>query len=207
MPRQSKEKMQIEASYQRLQEKKKRRAVQTVEPAGGLSFDMIRLFLKEGWGEIGERTADRWLEFNRIYFGGMLRPLPIFFTNTTPFGKRLAHCCGNEACQHIALNMPGKAGHLVADANTLLHEMVHQCLFERGVSPKHAHQPWRDEISRIHLQITGSPLTVSRQKVVKVKQPDGSRKSVRKMAEEGSLSQQQIARWPHDQSGIDLGQL
>jgi hypothetical protein len=210
MPRKSKEKMQIEASYNRMQEKRKARGGLTQEPAGGLTFGMIRLFLTEGWGEIGARTADRWLAFNNSYFAGALRPLPIFFTNTTPFGKRLAHCCGNERCRHIALNVPKSTGHgsygLIADANTILHEMVHQCLNERGVSPKHAHQPWREEIARIHLQITGESLSLGAQKVIKVKQPDGSRKSVRVMAEEGSLSQAQIARWPHN-LGIDLGAL
>lgn len=45
--------------------------------------------------------------------------------------------------------------HLVADRGVLLHEMVHQALSERGVSPKHADQPWRDEISRLHLILTG----------------------------------------------------
>ena len=76
---------------------------------------------------------------------------------------------------------------------------------------RHAHQPWRDEIMRLHLQITGQPIFAGRQKVIKIRGQDGKRKSVRVQDERGAdglqpIGQMEIGRWPHD-SGIDLGRL
>jgi hypothetical protein len=80
--------------------------------------------------------------------------------------------------------------------------MIHHALDQRGVSPQHADQPWRDEIVRLHFEITGERLDFGRSKVTKVRQPDGTRKSVR--VQDGSLGQADIARWPHA-CGIDPG--
>lgn len=179
------------------------------------TFANMRLFLKTGWADIGARTADKWLGFNQTYFGGVLLPVPMFFTNTTPFGRRVAHCCGNEECRHIALNMPKTTGHgyyeLVADANTLLHEMIHQHCQQRGLPAAHSKQPWRDEIMRLHFQITGERIFAGGQRVIKERLEDGRRRSVRVLdnRQAGGLvpiAQAEIARWPHD-SGIDLGKL
>jgi hypothetical protein len=74
--------------------------------------------------------------------------------------------------------------------------MIHQLLAQRGTNSKHAGQPWRSEITRLHQQITGRPFVLIRQKVAKIKQPDGSRKSVR-ITPDGAVTQGEIARWPH----------
>ena len=180
------------------------------ERDGDYTFAEMRRALIKGWGELGARTADAWLDFNRRYFGGELQPIPIFFTNTTPFGKRLAHCRCESQCTHIALNRPSGHAHLIADRDTLLHEMIHQYLGQRGENPKHAGEPWRREIMRLHREITGASIWAGKPTVAKVKEAAG-RKSVRRMQPhpetgEASLTQKQIACWPHDRS-INLGRL
>jgi hypothetical protein len=76
-------------------------------------------------------------------------PIPIIITPTLPFGKRLADCWSHihPGRGLIRLNMPLTTGHgdysLIADNNTLLHEMVHQCLFERGEDASHKSAGWR----------------------------------------------------------------
>ena len=63
------------------------------------------------------------------------KPVPLVITNAQPFGKRLAYCSYGSTAgsgRTITLNVPKLHGTLLADNNTLLHEMVHQFLFERG---------------------------------------------------------------------------
>jgi hypothetical protein len=177
-------------------------------------------FAEHGWGEFGLAVARKWLEFNRLYFAGKLQPIPIILTPTMPFGKRIADCWSDKD-QHgrglIRLSFPRTPGahggyRLLADNNTLLHEMVHQCLFERGECPKHKSEGWRREIMRLNKAITGREIWAGKPTTKRMPGPDGKlTKIVRtnKAHEDGrpSLTQKQIARWPHDGCGIDLGHL
>jgi hypothetical protein len=57
---------------------------------------------------------------------------PLVITHAQPFGKRLAFCSyagGDRGGRTITLNVPKARGSLLADNNTLLHELVHQLLF------------------------------------------------------------------------------
>src|SRR6266404_435299 len=110
----------------------------------------MRRFAGEAWGELGIAVVERWCEFNAIYFDGALRPVPLVITNTQPFGKLLAFCSYNPDTggRTITLNVPKQHSRLLADNGTLLHEMVHQFLFERGEYPSHDGWPWRREIMR-----------------------------------------------------------
>jgi hypothetical protein len=175
------------------------------------TYEDMRRALVIGWGDKGQRTAEYWLEFNELYFGGQLQPLPIFFTPSTPYGKRLGWTCCQEEVTHIALAAPRLGKFLVADRSTLLHEMIHQALFERGVNPSHDGEPWRTEIMRLHRQITGNDIWAGAPTIVKIKQPDGGRCSQRiNKPQPGtgakSLTQKVIARWPAG-VGIHLGAL
>jgi hypothetical protein len=175
-----------------------------------ITFDEMRRALIQGWGELGARTADCWREFNRRHFVGRLEPLPIFFTSTAPYGKRLAHCRGTGGT-HIVLTAPAGTGGLAADRNTLLHEMIHQHLFQIGKDSSHAGEPWCQEIMRLHLAITGNPIWAGTSTVVKELQADGTRKSVRinrahPVTGKRSLAQDKIAGWPRS-LGIKLGKL
>ena len=156
----------------------------------------------------------RWCEFNATYFDNALKPVPLVITNTLPFGKRIAFCSYNPDAtgRTITLNVPkdkygGRRYQLLADNNTLLHEMVHQFLFELGEYPSHDGSGWRREITRLTKIITGNEIyagpskTVRRDgRVVRINAPHTETKTP-------SLTQGIIARWPHDAFGIDFGQL
>src|SRR5215471_14343872 len=119
--------------------------------------DMHR-FAGEAWGQLGFNVVKRWCEFNATYFDGTLQPVPLVITNTLPFGKRIAFCSYNPNAtgRTITLNVPKDHKSLVADNDTLLHEMVHQSLFERGEDAAHLSKGWRREIMRITKLITGA---------------------------------------------------
>src|SRR5688572_25382525 len=112
-----------------------------------------------GWGELGIRVVYKWRDFNESYFDGALHPTLIIITNTLPHGKRLADCIGAaddlSGRRRIRLNVPKDGQKLVATNGVLLHEMIHQWCFEHALDPDHASQPWRDQIMRLHKQITG----------------------------------------------------
>ena len=115
------------------------------------SIEDMRRFGGEAWGQIGVDIVERWCEFNAAYFDGALRPVPLVISNTQPFGKRIGFCSydPDASGRTITLNLPRTHNQLVADNNTLLHEMLHQFLHERGENPKHAGAPWRREIMRL----------------------------------------------------------
>jgi hypothetical protein len=173
------------------------------------SFEDMERFASEAFGPRGLATVKKWAVFNKRYFGGKLRPVPLVITHAQPFGNRIGFCSYFQGNQYqgrtITLNVPKRHYVLLADNVTLLHEMIHQCLFENGERPEHASEGWRREIMRLHKQITGRHLWAGRSmtqrigdQVVRINQP----------ADDGtpSLTQGQIARWPHD-IGIDLGKL
>jgi hypothetical protein len=181
--------------------------------------DMHR-FAREAWGMFGNALVERWAEFNRRYFEGVLRPVPLVLTHTQPFGKRLAFCSyapTERMIPHgrtITLNVPKSYRRLLADNNTLLHEMIHQHLFERGEAPGHESEGWRREIMRLHKQITGADIWAGRSKTVRRKDGNGGSSFVVRInvphpiTGEASLTQGQIARWPHEPIGvITLGSL
>ena len=100
-----------------------------------ITYAEMKAFLTIGWGKLGQRVAETWLAFNKKHFGGKLQPLPITIVNTSPYGHWLGLTCGSLNRTHlIQLTMPTEAGQLVADRGVLLHEMIHQCLVERGES-------------------------------------------------------------------------
>jgi hypothetical protein len=170
--------------------------------------DMYR-FATEAWGPLGTTTVDKWKEFNERYFDGRLRPVPLVITNTQPFGKRLAFCSYNSAYnasgRTITLNVPKDHQSLLADNGVLLHEMIHQALFERGTDAAHASEGWRNEIMRLHWLITGSVIWAGRSLVKRI---DGKAVRINAPRSDGtaSMTQGSIARWPHS-AGIDLGRL
>ena len=141
--------------------------------------------------------------------------MPVVITHAQPFGKRLAFCSYSSAYRAgrtITLNVPKDHGLLLADNNTLLHEMIHQLLFERGEPAGHDSEAWRREIMRLNKLITGKEIWAGRSMTKRVKGADGKLSKVVRINEpradgRASLRQAEIARWPHDGCGIDLGRL
>jgi hypothetical protein len=173
----------------------------------------MRRFAGEAWGALGVNVVEQWWRFNVAYFDGALRPVPVVLTHTQPFGKRLGFCSYdlNQSGRTITLNVPaqkhvGRRYELLADNNSLLHEMVHQFLFERGEYPSHDGAGWRREIMRLTKQIAGREIWAGRSMtkrqgkgVVRINAPHPD-------TGEPSLPQAVIARWPRT-IGIDFGHL
>jgi hypothetical protein len=112
----------------------------------------------EAWGEIGISAVRKWIAYNDLYFGGVLRPIPLIITQAQPFGRRLAFCSYGRSGRTITINLPHQHHFLVGDNGTLLHEMVHQFLFERGEYPSHDGEGWRREIMRLNKAISGADI-------------------------------------------------
>jgi hypothetical protein len=171
-------------------------------------FDDMRRHAAEAWGQTGADIVDIWHKFNAAYFKGSLRPIPLIISQTLPYGRRIGQCSyklNSWQGRAITLNLPADGGHLLADNNTLLHEMLHQYLFERGEDPAHAGAPWRREIMRLTKLISGKTIWAGPSMIVR---QDG--KAVRMNTPhpetgEPSLPQKVIARWPHDKLDINLG--
>jgi hypothetical protein len=182
---------------------------------GSFTLADMERFATEAWGELGRAIVEQWRHLNARYFGGELHPVPVVITNTLPFGKRLAFCSyagADRAGRSITLNVPKDHGSLLADNNTLLHEMIHQLLYERGEPASHDSEGWRREIMRLNKLITGKEIWAGRSMTKRVAGADGKLSKVIRLnapCEDGrpSLGQAEIARWPHDESGIDLGRL
>src|SRR5262249_16223695 len=130
----------------------------------------MRRTLEVGWGEQGVRVGDCWVAFNRLYFAGRLLPLPIFLTPVSPYGKSIGWTCSGGAVTHIALTAPRVGQLLVADKNTLLHEMVHQLLHESKEDYKHAGEPWCRAIMRLTKEITGKSVWAGEYTVRKIRE-------------------------------------
>jgi hypothetical protein len=172
-------------------------------------LSQARNFATEAWGELGGRIVDQWSIFNHRYFGGALKPVPIVLTNAQPFGRLLAFCsyAGSGFGRTITLNLPADHDVLVADNDSLLHEMIHQALFERGEDPSHASEGWRREIMRLNAEITGRRIWAGHYRKERVAKGKPSVwRNKRSPTGEASLSQKQIAGWPRA-VGIDLGRL
>ena len=173
------------------------------------SIDDMRRFGLEAWGELGANVVEKWCEFNATYFGGALKPVPLVITNTQPFGHRIGFCSydPDTSGRTITLNVPARHKVLVADNGTLLHEMLHQYLNERGENPKHAGEPWRREIMRLTKVITGRDVWAGRSKTVRANGSIIRMNAPHPVSGEPSVPQKVIARWPHDGFGINFGKL
>jgi hypothetical protein len=173
------------------------------------SLEDMRRFAVEAWGELGDNVVKQWARFNEIFFEGGLRPIPLVITQTQPFGKNIGKCGQGGTWRQgrlIQLNLPLAAGRLVADNCTLLHEVVHQNLQQNMVGSGHQADCWRQEIMRLHNTLTGKEILAGRYATRRI---DGKVTRFNRPHPETnmpSLTQMQIARWPHDQ-GIQLGEL
>jgi hypothetical protein len=183
-----------------------------LQVTNSFTVEDMRRFAGEAWGHLGVAIVDKWCEFNAAYFDNALRPVPLVITNTQPFGKRLAFCSYNPDAsgRTITLNVPkhrhsGRRYQLLADNNTLLHEMVHQFLFERGEEAGHSSDGWRREIMRLTKQITSKEIWAGRSMIIRRDKRVVRINAPHPKTNEPSLLQSVIARWPHDGLGIDFG--
>jgi len=150
-------------------------------------FAALLLVSERAFGERGRRLALLFQQYNAAYFDGELHPVPILLVPVAPYG----HWIGLTRQSFIYLVWKLDEH---AERATLLHEMVHAWLHQRGENPKHAGAPWCREIMRISRllghTIHAGAYAVQRQgkRVVRVNRagPHG----------EPSLPQREIATWP-----------
>jgi hypothetical protein len=171
------------------------------------TIDDMRRFALEAWGPLGAAVVTRWQTFNKCYFGGKLKPVPLVITHTQPFGKRIAFCSyAPGAGRTITLNVPKHHDVLLADNCTLLHEMIHQALFEQDEAAGHDSEGWRREIMRLHRRITGADIWAGKSQAVRQGKEVVRINLPHPQTGAPSWTQKQIARWPHDTT-IALGRL
>lgn len=160
-----------------------------------LTFPEMRKMMSWSWGDRGVWAADLWRKFNEAYWGGQLEPVPIWFPQASPYGHWVGLCSGNRQgqTQHIQL-LRGKPDDFLA--HVLLHEMIHQYLFETGQNPAHNAQPWCEEVMRLTKQIWGKDIWVSPSVPRKV---DGKSQRIQKRspARQESIPLKEISGWPH----------
>ncbi len=91
-------------------------------------------FLVCTYANLGQEIFDLWVEYNNTYFDGRLKPIAITITAVAPHGRWIGLCRGTR---QITLAMPdSEKPRNVSGPGTLLHEMIHQHIFELGFFPK-----------------------------------------------------------------------
>lgn len=161
------------------------------------TFDEMLRLATHAFGDIGKRTALLWREYNSKYFDDVLNPIPLVYVPTLPHG---AHVGETWQTHVIYLMGQGPRRPWSFIRGVLVHEMLHQFLYQRGVSASHDSDGWRTEIMRITAKHFGKEIWAGRIKVTKVGKGK-DRRSVKFNAPHPdgrkSLTQGEIARWPH----------
>lgn len=146
------------------------------------------------FGDEGELLSKVWQGLNQDWFYGKLNPLPIFITNVFPYGSAIARCFGNpkfSIAHHIEIKESLDEQKKV---DVLLHEMIHQFLFESNEKSDHNAKPWCREIMRLGKEIWDYEFFASPSVPRKVT-VDGVRRSYREQ-KEGSIELKQISGFP-----------
>ena len=104
----------------------------------------------------------------------------------------------DRAGRPITLNVPKGHGSLLADNNTLLHEMVHQLLYERGEPVGRDSDVWRREIMRLNKLITGKEIWAGRAMTKRVAGGDGKFSKVIRL---NALTRTATRPWGRRRSG------
>jgi hypothetical protein len=168
------------------------------------------------WGAAGAYAADEFARLNREHFDGEIHPTPIVI-GITAFGRCLGltrptghvvkpritlasniFCVTQHGAEMGTAPICGSA--MVTD--TLLHEMIHVLLIQRGEDPSHNGNPWCAELERLSPVILGHPIKAAPVKSVRV---NGS---VRKQVPDGCIPRAALASWPQSlrPAGFDWGQ-
>jgi len=164
-----------------------------------ITLKQARQIASCAFGQKGEAIVSLWSAYNKEYFRGKLKPVPIIFVPTSPYGHWIGLSVGTKSQKSALIYL--KSGETWADTRSvLLHEMIHQCLVERGANPKHESQEWCDEIMRISNDHFDREFWAGRYTVGKEKLEDGRRVSVRMNKAgpggEASIPMDDIVAWP-----------
>ena len=159
-----------------------------------LSREEMDCMLRWTYGDEGTRLAMLWRSFNDQLFSASLAPVPIHQPTATPYGHWIGLYSGNEKRETLEIQL--KRGQCINQKiEVLLHEMIHQKLWESGECSSHNHPAWCNEIMRLTREIWGVEIWASPSVPRKV---GGKSKRIQKPSPDGrpSIPLSSIARWP-----------
>ena len=172
-------------------------------------FEILREASELSHPGYGAWLFDTWATHNELYFGGQLEVIPIIW-GLLPHGAAygLFSSFPRRITLHLSLVKPssnawglGKVLGTKFASDVLLHEMMHQHIFERDGKQSEGHntQQWADEVNRIApllgLLANAQPV---KQKRIKTKGSTGNGK-VTWVAGGGKMLRLDMATWPHSQ--------
>lgn len=161
-----------------------------------LDFANLRRLMGWSWGDAGEWIADLWQEFNQRHWQGTLDPTPIWFPSASPYGRWIGQFTGNMQRQSHHIQLVRRLDRQER-ADVLLHEMIHQNLFESKQCTDHNAVPWCSEIMRLSREIWGVELWAAPSNPRKL---EGASVRIQKSCPDNgkkSIPRSSIARWPH----------
>jgi hypothetical protein len=160
-----------------------------------LSRAEMASILRWTYGDEGEQFARLWCGLNDKLFDGKLSPVPIYQPRATPYGKWRGLYSGNMRNESLEIQLK-RGEDRDSKFATLLHEMIHQRLWEAGENPCHNGTPWCNEIMRLTREIWGIEIWASPSVPRKV---GGKSKRIQKPSPDGRLSIPfcAIELWPH----------
>jgi hypothetical protein len=160
------------------------------------------------FGDAGAWAYDEWHHHNTAYFDGRLAYGWILW-GLTPHGHRLGETQLVNGTGRITLhpslvapssshpwNRAARLWNTRTASDVLLHEMIHQALYQRGDDSEHNGRPWCDEIERLSPIVLGRTVKAEPVNPRRITLPDRTSKVVRR-ARKGFLSRDAIAHWPH----------
>ena len=162
------------------------------------------------WGTAGDFAAAEFARLNREHFAGSIPPMPIVI-GLTAFGR----CIGltRDGCwldsPRITLapelfngnHRTAGGPRMVSDV--LVHEMVHAALMLRGEDPQHNADPWCRLLAELSPAVLGREIAARPVRPRRVPNPnrdadpDAPKTIVIRKPEPGTMSQAELARWPH----------
>jgi hypothetical protein len=161
------------------------------------------------FGELGAWAYDEWARLNELYFEDRNEAGPIIW-GLTPHGAKLGHYNPerNEIVLHTSLVTPSDGAawgirHLGKKyaSDVLLHEMMHQRIHQLSLSTRgyssHNNEAWVNEVNRI-AGLMGLEVEA---RVVRQRRVDGK---VKWAPEEGCLSREELAGFPHSVVGEEF---
>lgn len=160
-----------------------------------ITVDQLRQMMGWTFGRDGEQLAELWAAFNDRLWGGSLEPVPIWLPRVTTYGRWIGLYSGNHDHRSLSVQVKWQLSPQ-AQADVLLHECVHQALWEQRQCPAHNAWPWCREIVRLTRELWGIDIWAA-PSVPRRVAGHSTRVQAAGPGEQVSITRQQIATWPH----------
>lgn len=162
------------------------------------------------WGEAGDFAAAEFTRLNREHFAGSIPPMPVII-GLTAYGKCIGATRDGDWLGSPRITLAPElfnGNHRTAGgprmvSDVLVHEMVHAALMLRGEDSRHNDDPWCRVITELSPEVLGREITARPVLPRRVPNPDrdsdqnAPKTVVVRRPEPGSMSQTELASWPH----------